>query len=220
MKYKNILLTSCLLFLSFSAVNAQAINNNDITLELRTVEEKYPEVFTNTKPHNPDTAYEIGKKTTGFLQDFIGENGKTQFYLIYAQHLQKLNKSEKTSVYRPTIIQLLQSINRVNQLIDNQVSYYDQMESKLIAYAEHALYDVQNVDPTKYEKIDVNKQKKLFIKSIQQKVKTKNFQLNLNSSPNFTKNQEIITQEIQSIENLISDTFLLKIAQVFHYTYY
>lgn len=220
MKYNILFLSSFLLFSGLSVVNAQTENTTEITFDLRTVEEKYPEVFTNTKPQNPDTAYAIGKKTNGFLQDFVGESGKTQFYLVYAQHLQKLNKTEQSTIYRPKIIQLLQSINRVNQLLDTKVAYYDQMQSLLVAYAEHALFDAQSIDPSKYEKIDVNKQKKLFIKSIEQKVKTKNHLLNLNSSPNFNKNQEIISQEITTIENLITDTFLLKLAQVFHYTYY
>ncbi|MBS7334206.1 MAG: hypothetical protein KIG88_11485 [Weeksellaceae bacterium] len=220
MNYKILILSLFISIQTSISLNAQVVNQDEIGYDISTMEEKYPEVFTTIKPQNPDTAYEIGKRTQGFLQDFIGENGKAQFYLIYAQHLQKLNQSEQITAYRPKVILLLQSINRINQLIDTKVAYYDQMQSLLVAYAEHALFEAQSVDSSKFEKIDVNKQKKLFIKSIQQKVKTKNQQLNLNTFPNYNKNQEIIEQEIKSIENLISDTFLLKSAQIFHYTYY
>ena len=188
--------------------------------DLRTAEEKYPEIFTTRNPHHPDTAYELGKKTTGFINEFPGESGKTQFYLIYAQHLQKINKHELAVVCRPKIIQLYQSINRLNQLIDTKVGYYDQMQSMLIAYAEYAMIEIQQIDTNKYSTADVTKQKKLFVKSIQQKVKTKNLQLNLSHQPNFNKNQELIAKEITQIEELITDHFLLKSSQVFHYTYY
>lgn len=220
MLYNKIILYSTLLFTGIINVNAQTVQQTEVTYNLSTIEEKYPDVFTNIKPQNPDTAYEIGKKTEGFLQDFIGENGKTQFYLVYAKHLQNLNQNENAKKYRPIIIELLQSINRVNQLLDNKVGYYDQMQTMLVAYSEYALYNFQHIDASKYEKLDVDKQKKLFIKSIQQKVKTKNQQLNLTSQPNFIKNQEIINDEIYKIDKLITDTFLLKMTQVFHYTYY
>lgn len=199
---------------------AQTNSNTAYTQDLRTIEERFPEIFTSRNPQHPDTAYELGKKTTGFLADFPGETGKTQFYLLYAQHLQKLNKHELAANCRPKIIQLYQSINRLNQLIDIKVGYYDQMQTLLIAYAEYAMIEIQQIDASKYANADVNKQKKLFIKSIQQKVKTKNLQLNLNSKPNFNKNQELINQEINKIEELITDNFLLKSSQVFHYTYY
>lgn len=219
MSYIYKITTLIFLSLTFNTVNAQQISY-EVNLDLRKVEEKYPDVFTNTKPHHPDTAYEIGKKTEGFINDYSGENGKIQFYLDYAKHLQTLNKNELTESYRPKIIQLYLSINNVNQFIDTKVGYYEQMQSYLVAYAEYAMYEAQTLDATKFANVDVNKQKKLFIKSVEQKVKTKNQQLNLASKPNYNKNQELIKKEISKIESLITDAFILKTAQVFHYTYY
>ena len=90
----------------------------------------------------------------------------------------------------------------------------------LIAYAEYALYEIKDLDQSKLSTIDVNKQKKLFIKSIEQKVKTKNQEFKLNSLPNFNRNQELIKTEINNLDKLINDAFALKAAQIFHYTYF
>jgi len=134
--------------------------------------------------------------------------------------LQKLNQTDLATQYRSSFIQLFQSINRVNQLVDNKVGYYESMQSMLVAHAEYALVEISQADQSKYKNLDVSKQKKLFIKSIEQKIKTRNQQLNLNSLPNYSKNQEIIKRELSKIEQLIVDTYTLKVAQVFHYTYY
>ena len=204
----------------FIPLKAQEYQPIESAMDIRSMEEKYPDVFTKTKANHPDTAFEIGRKTTGFNLDFVGENGKLQFYLLYAQHLQKLNKNNSYTEYRPRFIALYQSINKVNQLIDTKIGYYEQMQSMLIAYAEYSIYEINIIDQSKIAAVDVDKQRKFFIKSMQQKVKTKNLQLNLNSSPNFNKNQILITEEIKKIEQLINDAYSLKVAQVFHYTYF
>lgn len=220
MKYKILYKFGFLLLFGNTIGFAQENSPVIIEADVRTMEEKYPNVFTVTKFNNPDTAFEIGKKMEGFINDFPGENGKSQFYLIYAQHLQKTNTSDLAKQYRSPFIQLFQSINRVNQLVDNKVGYYESMQSMLIAHAEYALIEIDHADQTKYKNIDVTKQKKLFIKSIEQKIKTRNQQLNLTSLPNYNKNQEIIKRELATIDQLIIDNYTLKVAQVFHYTYY
>lgn len=220
MKYKIILLSILSSLIFPSKGNAQENQVVNVTMDIRTMEEKYPDVFTSTKANHPDTAYEIGRKTNGFNLDFAGENGKIQFYLVYAQHLQKLNLNNSYNQYRTQFISIYQSINTINQLIDNKVGYYEQMQSMLIAYAEYSIYEINTIDQSKMIAIDVDKQKKFFIKSVQQKVKTKNQQLNLNRLPNYTKNQALITEEIKRLEEKINDAYSLKVAQVFHYTYY
>lgn len=220
MNYKIIYQIGFLLLLGNTTGFAQQNSTPIIEADVRTMEEKYPNVFTTAKFNHPDTAFEIGKKIDGFINDFPGENGKSQFYLIYAQHLQKLNQTDLATQYRSSFIQLFQSINRVNQLVDNKVGYYESMQSMLVAHAEYALVEISQADQSKYKNLDVSKQKKLFIKSIEQKIKTRNQQLNLNSLPNYSKNQEIIKRELSKIEQLIVDTYTLKVAQVFHYTYY
>jgi len=220
MNYKYIFLFLIGCFSAQKSVQAQVENTIEIKLDTRTAEEKYPEIFTSTQPNHPDTAYEIGKQLPGFENDFGGNEGKNQFYLVYAQHLQKLNLNDFAKEYRIKFQELYQSINRINGLIDNKTSYYTTMQTHLIAYAEFSLYEFSQIDQAKFETIDVPKQRKFFIKSILIKVKTKNQQLNLTSSPSFSKNQELIANEIKKIENLITDGYTLKVSQVFHYKYY
>lgn len=203
-----------------NSLYAQQKNTVETAMDIRTMEEKYPEVFTSTKPNHPDTAYEIGKQIPDFVNYFGSDEGKSQFYLLYAQHLQKLNKTEFATNYRTKFLELYQSINRVNELIDTKVGYYYQMQTMLVAYAEYALFEFNLIDQSKFVNVDVQKQKKFFIKSIQQKVKTRNQQLNLNNKPNFSKNQDLINTEIKKIENLITDAYTLKVSQVLHYKYY
>ncbi|HEY4540047.1 MAG TPA: hypothetical protein VIG94_08575 [Faecalibacter sp.] len=220
MKYKFIILSIFITTISSTYAFAQDLSSYQIQMDTRTMEEKYPDVFTKTKANHPDTAYEIGRKTKGFSSDFIGDQGKLQFYLIYAQHLQKLNTENPYSTYRKQFIALYQSINHVNQLIDTQVGYYEQMQSMLIAYAEYSIYEINTIDQSRLGPIDVDKQKKFFIKSIQQKIKTKNQNLHLNNLPNYSKNQNRLAEELKKIDELITDAYSLKVAQVFHYTYY
>lgn len=220
MKYTKYALVIIAINFFGQSMHAQDKTVIETTMDIRTMEKKYPEVFSNSKPNHPDTAYEIGKQIPDFINYFGSDEGKSQFYLLYAQHLQKLNKTEFAANYRTQFLDLYQSINRVNELIDIKVGFYYQMQTMLIAYAEYALYEFNLIDQSKFVNIDVQKQKKFFIKSIQQKVKTRNQQLNLNSKPNYSKNQDLINTEIKKIENLISDAYTLKVSQVFHYKYY
>lgn len=220
MNYKHLYTTTFLLLFGISSSFAQDTIGLRINYDLRTIEEKYPSIFTYNHPKHPDTAYEIGFKTDGFIHNFIGDEGKSLFYLAYAKHLQRINNFELSQNYRSNFIQLFQSINHINQLIDTKIGYFESMQTKLIAYAEFALYDLKDADQTKLSTVDVNKQKKLFIKSIEQKVKTKNIELKLSSLPNYAKNQEILKQEILNVERLITDAYALKSAQIFHYTYF
>lgn len=220
MNYKNIFSVILLILTGSTFVSAQITNAESHNKYVQKVEEKYPLIFSEINPKHPDTAFEIGLKTEGFSTDFIGVNGKNQFYLVYAQHLQSINKLNLSENYRSNFIQTFQSINRINGLINTNVAYHEVMQTMLIAYAEYALYEIKDLDQSKLSTIDVNKQKKLFIKSIEQKVKTKNQEFKLNSLPNFNRNQELIKTEINNLDKLINDAFALKAAQIFHYTYF
>lgn len=193
------------------------------TKELLKYKKTIAEINGEPFPINPKIAYERRGIYNGNLDsriDFGSEAGEDKFFILYAYFLKEQNGIEEYFEKRKRLTEIYNLINSINSHLKYGGTYFGHQMMRIPGYVEYSIYKSINNDY--YEKkYAIVKQKKLFIKSLEQLIldeeKFDYYTLNKDKKK---KRRDKMLNEVRKLNELITDYFYLKEAQEFHYSKY
>lgn len=179
---------------------------------------EFPEMASEPHPLPPDVAYAILENKADF-SEFGSEVGQDYFFLLYTYFLKKKNGIEKYEDQRQKLLSLFQLINSLNAHVNRGGSYFGHQGDRIHGYAEYAIYSSISNDYFYHKEYDISAQKSLFINSLRQFVLDEEKSNGGNNVYN-KERMEILMGIVSEIDDLVSNYFILKKVQEFHYSYY
>ena len=186
---------------------------NDIIANFPILYSKYPT--------NPDHTYAAALEHPDTAHAFGSEVGQDNFYLLYAYFLTQKNKSPKLAGVRDTLIRIFETINDIYGRLNHGGTYFGHQYSRLIGYAEYAVY-LLSEEPGWFKKdYPIAAQKTKFIDLIRQQITDEVSVDNYLLGPG-EKQQAIqeMQKELDKMAALITNYFYLKTARSFLYEHY
>ncbi len=190
-------------------------------LELQGILDTFPSLISQ-KPDDPDISYL--NRLCGLANkpeyDFSSEAGKDEYYMLYAYFLKSKDNKAGDILVRRKLVSVFRDLNEINQLLKHGGTYFGHQYARILAYAEYAVY-AYNLHSEYYNKIyPINKQKKRFIEELCQFIKDE-----VDNDGDVLVGQKAgRKKELLSIvgrmDKAITDSYYLKQAQRFLYSYY
>jgi len=135
---------------------------NDIIANFPILYSKYPLY--------PDQTYAAALEDPDTAHAFGSEAGQDNFYLLYAYFLRQKNKGPVLAGARDTLIRIFETINDIYGRLNYGGTYFGHQYSRLIGYAEYAVY-LLSEEPGWFKKdYPIAAQKAKFIELIRQQI--------------------------------------------------
>ena len=178
--------------------------------------DNHPEFFSDN-PEEPEVSYQISAD----FENFGSETGEDNYFVLFAHFLKKKNGTENLKKERNKLIEIYTRINSIFQRLQYGGTYFGHQYYRILGLAEYSLYQMPK-NNIKFEKTyNISKQKELYIESIRQLATDEN-SIDSETIGEENKRQRLheLNQEIDELDNLLSDIFYLRKAQEFQYRYY
>ncbi len=177
----------------------------------------HPEFF-EEYPDNPDQTYHNGDD--GIMADFGSEVGADDYYILYAYFLKQKNGVKKFASQRKKIIDIYVCINAIFHQIQHRGTFFVHQESRIVGYAEYAIYLLPKDKNDITKTYNITKQKQLYIQSLRQLIDDETKNDNEISEQEKLEQTKELNKMTDDLDKLITDNFYLRAAQRFHYEYY
>jgi hypothetical protein len=181
---------------------------------------------------NPDLVYYSGsvKDITDISGKqkhltFGSEIGQDRFYMLYAYFLKQKNKSKDDDEMRNKFIDAAHRINDIFGLLNYGGTFYGHQHKRIYGYAEYwvdGYKDWEKSWSNDFRNVSLTKQKELFFLSLRQQITdmvTNDIYL-LHKNDAKRKKIKSIFEQVEKLNSLISNYFMLLRIQEFRYSYY
>jgi hypothetical protein len=164
---------------------------------------------------SPDLAYAEHTRN----MDFESEQGKDEYFLIYAYFGAIRNGQTKCHGQRDSLIRIYRDINKIFDGLANGGTYFGHQYARIAGYAEYSVY-LYKRSALFMKGYGINAQKNLYLKSVKQLIDDET-SVNFDTPDNDKlKLKQELLKTLKDMDSLITDYFYLNRAREFQYSNY
>jgi hypothetical protein len=180
-------------------------------------------------PANPDISY----SRSGIFKDIIDSNGnkehisfdseegRDQYYALYAYFLKAKDTGTQLEVRRNTLIKMYNGINDIFATLRYGGTYFGHQFSRIVGYAEYAIYGYSRREDYFAQSYDISQQREFYLNLLKQIiVDEENLGIDALDRKKKAERRKALFEKINWLGKLITDNFYLRRAEEFQYSYY
>lgn len=178
---------------------------------------------------NPDISY----AQSGYFKDVIEKNGNKKhlsfgseqgqdtYYILYAYFLRQKQNDKDLELVREDLIIIYRTINDIFSYLQYGGTYFGHQYSRLNGYAEYGVYEYRSFYEIDNKLTNVQKLKQLYLTSLKEIIHN---EIELDNELPFRidkiKRENELLRFVATLDKTITNSFYLKKAQQFQYSYY
>jgi hypothetical protein len=183
--------------------------------EFNAIVDNHPELYSDNVK-DPDETYCCNADN----KRFGSEAGKDEYYMLYAYFLKQKNGIDKYAERRKQLIGIYSNLNSLFGHIEYGGTYFGHQASRILGYAEYAIYLYKYYEDKFSKTYDIEKQKDLYLKSLRQLIDDENTIDNETLGEAKIKRSKELNAIVDKLDKAITDHFYLGQSQEFQYKNY